>query len=126
MQLVQVPALVVAALLLLAALSTCGPDDVGPESRMVGGRCTVDGDCVKHCVRGTRFPGGYCTVSCLTDHDCPGGAICAGALDGITDGICLATCQIAADCGGYGAGYQCDRQTSQSGGSGALACIGTN
>ena len=122
MRLVHVSPLAVAAFLLAATLS-CGSDDVGPQSHMVGGRCTVDNDCIKRCVTGMQFPGGYCTVSCLTDHDCPGGATCAGALNGIAGGICLATCQVAADCNGYGAGYQCNRQTSQAGGLGALACV---
>lgn len=83
----------------------------------------VDNDCVKRCVTGTLFPGGYCTVSCATDHDCPGGATCA-AVNGITGGICLATCQVTTDCNGFGVGYQCNPQNSQAGGAGALACVG--
>jgi hypothetical protein len=111
-----------ASLTFLAVTPGCGSDDVGPQSHLVGGRCTIDGDCVKRCVTAPQFPGGYCTVSCATDHDCPGGAICAGNLTGITGGICLATCRVPADCNAYGAGYQCNRQDSQSGGLGALAC----
>jgi serine protease len=109
--------------LTIGALLGCGADDVGPQSHMVGGRCTVDNDCIKRCVTGTHFPGGYCTVSCTTDRDCPGGATC-GAISGLAGGICLAVCQIPADCNGYGAGYQCNRQTNQGGGMAALACVG--
>ena len=115
--------LILVLVLLVVGPFACGVDDVGPQGHMVGGRCAVDNDCVKRCVTGTSFPGGYCTVSCATDNDCPGGATCA-AVSGITGGICLATCRVPADCNGYGAGYQCNRQTSQAGGAGALACVG--
>jgi len=104
-----------------AAPVGCGTDDVGPESKMVGGRCTTDGDCVQRClVDAAAFPGGYCTVSCTSNRDCPAGSACVAR----ERGICLATCTVAADCEDYGAGYACARQTSQSTGNGPLACIG--
>jgi hypothetical protein len=106
---------------LVGAPAGCGTDDVGPESQMVGGRCTTDHDCVRRClVDPTAFPGGYCTVSCTSNGDCPAGSACV-AREG---GICLATCKAAADCADYGAGYTCAPQTSQSAGGDPRACIG--
>jgi hypothetical protein len=99
----------------------CGQDDVGPQSRMIGGRCTTDSDCVSRCLTdATTFPGGYCTVPCASNGDCPARSTCV-AREG---GICMATCQVTRDCSDYGAGYKCARQTSQGAGSDPLACIG--
>ena len=112
------------ALLVLAVAtilpSGCGVDDVGPMSRLVGGRCVTDNDCIKHCITGTQFPDGYCTVSCAANSDCPGASACVAS----NGGICLATCQVAADCTDYGPGYRCSRQTSQTPGAEPLACAG--
>jgi serine protease len=111
-------------LLVLASTATlhaaCSSDDVGPQSRMVGGRCVTDNDCVKRCITGTEFPGGYCTVTCAASSDCPGGSACVAS----NGGICLATCQVPSDCDDYGPDYQCNRQTSQTPGAGPLACAG--
>ncbi|MBC8132483.1 MAG: hypothetical protein H7X95_05830 [Deltaproteobacteria bacterium] len=112
---------------LIAAAEGCGTDDVGPQGKMVGGRCTTDNDCVNRCLTGTSFPGGYCTVSCATDSDCPGGAACVAT----NGGACLATCRGSADCAGFGREYKCSRSTRQSGiaetagigaGAGTLTC----
>jgi len=120
----RIPCLLALAIALgLAAAPGCGNDDVGPTGHKVGGRCTNDGDCVKRCLTGSEFPGGYCTEVCATDHDCPGGSVCVA--DKSNGGICLVTCKVPSDCDAFGAGYQCNRQTSQSGGEGALACLGT-
>jgi hypothetical protein len=106
---------------LCAAPVACGTDDVGPESRMVGGRCTTNNDCVTRClVDATDYPGGYCTVGCTTNGDCPAGSACV-AREG---GVCMATCRVSADCEDYGAGYQCTAQTSQSSGGAPLTCLG--
>ena len=117
--------IVVAAVLALVALGVaapgCGSGDVGPSSHKVGGRCGSDGDCDKRCVTGIQFPGGYCTITCTGDKDCPGGSACV--MSSNDEGICLATCQVPTDCAGYGSGYQCNRQPRQSGTMGALVCI---
>jgi hypothetical protein len=105
-------------LLLTAAQSSCGEDDVGPQSHMVGGRCVADSDCINRCVKGTEFPGGYCTVPCTTDNDCPGGSACAAS----NGGVCLATCQTTTDCKDYGTAYQCNRLSRAGGGTGVLVC----
>jgi serine protease len=107
---------------LLLALS-CGSDDVGPSGHSVGARCAADKDCAKRCLVGASFPGGYCTETCATAHDCPGSAACI-ALDGETTGLCVVPCRVANDCNAYGAGYQCTREPRQEGGEGVLVCIG--
>ena len=105
----------------VAVAPACGPDDVGPHSRLVGGRCSVDNDCSKRCITGGNFPEGYCSVTCLNDKDCPGGSVCISQ----NGGICMATCSGApADCDPYGAGFSCNRETRQGGSGGALVCIG--
>jgi len=105
----------------VATVVGCGQDDVGPQSRMIGGRCTNDGDCVRRCfVDAVVFPGGYCSVPCASNDDCPARSSCV-AREG---GICMATCQATKDCGAYGPSYQCARQTSQGAGGDPLACIG--
>lgn len=98
----------------------CGIDDVGATGRMVGGRCVASGDCVQRCLTGSKFPGGYCTVGCGADRDCPGGSACV-ALDG---GVCLATCSTSRQCVPFGSGYGCAAVASQWGSPGALACVG--
>jgi hypothetical protein len=112
----------------LAGVAGCGLDDVGPGSRLVGGRCTVDRDCDQLCISDAPFPGGYCSVHCLMDSDCPSGAACipkAGSA-----GLCLAVCGASTDCVSYGSGYTCRRESTLSGSagsaelSGAQVCIG--
>ncbi len=114
---ILVGASIVAMALSLSAAG-CGVDDVGPRSRMVGGRCTVAGDCVNRCVTGADFPGGYCSVVCANHADCPGGSVCVAA----AGGVCLAACRVPADCHDFGPEYACSQRTSQSGGPGVLAC----
>ena len=104
-----------------AASLGCRTDDVGPDSPLVGGRCTTDKDCVTRCLAdAVAYPGGYCTVGCATNGDCPSGSACV-AREG---GVCMATCLVFADCKEYGAGYQCTAQTSQSPGGTPLTCLG--
>ena len=99
----------------------CNTDDVGPESRLVGGRCATNSDCIHRCVTGAEFPGGYCTVSCTNSNNCPSGSACVAS----NEGICLATCQVVEHCKGYGPDYQCDLLSSQAGGTGSQVCVGS-
>ena len=112
----------VAALLVTAPLSCGSSEDVGPSSPLVGGRCSADKDCSKRCLVGTRFPNGYCSQTCATDKDCIDGTVCIK--NDATTGACMTTCQLPADCNGYGTGYSCNREARQQGGEGALVCVG--
>jgi hypothetical protein len=113
---------------LLASGSGCGLDDVGPGSRLVGGRCTVDRDCDQLCISDAPFPGGYCSVRCRRDFDCPSGSACIPEAG--SGGLCLAVCGTGADCVNYGTPYTCRRQstlsgtTGSDGAPGAQVCIG--
>lgn len=82
----------------------CGPS-VGAHSAVVGGACTGAGDCDKLCQQTSHFPGGMCTRACVSDADCPKGAVC---IDEDAAMICAVACQTAADCVDFGRGYTCD------------------
>jgi len=73
------------------------------SGEVVGDACRGDGDCADRCVQ--DFPGGFCTVSCRDDVDCPRGTVCADA----KGGICLFPCDSDAQCEDVvGSGYECD------------------
>jgi hypothetical protein len=92
-------------LLALQAASGCSDDDdIGPDSRLVGGSCTSDGHCEFICTRDGDFPGGMCTVRCRDDRDCPSGTACVDR-DG---GICAIGCGAHRDCDPFGLDYACD------------------
>lgn len=117
------PAIALVAAAWLAAPSCGSSNDAGPTSHVVGARCAADKDCAKRCLLGSRFPNGYCSQTCMTDKDCPGGAACVK--NDATAGVCMATCQVPADCNGYGTGYECNRVARQAAGEeGALVCTG--
>ena len=115
------PGIAVVAACLMMFVS-CGSNDVGPTGHLVGARCTSDKDCSKRCLLGAGFPGGYCSQTCATEKDCPGGTACVKNDD--VSGACIATCHVPGDCDGYGTGYQCNRLPRQEGGEGALVCTG--
>jgi hypothetical protein len=95
-------------LLMAAAGFACG-DKVGPNSGLVGGRCIVDGDCQGRCLRGGDFPGGYCSVPCGTDRDCPEATACIDK----EGGVCLLQCRDRADCVDLGPDYTCAGKSSK-------------
>lgn len=96
----------------------CG-GGVGPGGALVGGTCNSDRECARRCITGDdNYPGGYCTVSCNNDNDCPGGTVC------IVDngGMCAVTCRVNADCAGFGRGFLCDARDRHGAPGGALVC----
>lgn len=110
------------AVLAVALPASCGgPDDVGASGLTVGGRCSADVDCRHRCLTGGDFPGGYCSVSCRDDRDCPEGTIC-GEKDG---GVCLLACTLPADCHALGSDYTCDAKGRKGiPDAKALVCVG--
>lgn len=100
------------------ALAACR-HDVGPNSGLVGGRCVADTDCAHRCARSDRFPGGFCTVSCQSDADCPPDTACIER----EGGVCLVRCAGHADCTIYGP-YECSDQNRKGGPGKNLVCIG--
>jgi hypothetical protein len=105
------------ATLLALALAGCN-DSV--EDNVVGARCTQATDCRFMCeTPSNEFPGGFCTVRCADDTQCPHGTVCM-ATDG---GVCLFPCGNDVDCGFLGAGWLCQNRDRASGGR-RLVCIG--
>jgi hypothetical protein len=103
--------------LLALALASCS-DSV--EDNVVGAQCTQATDCRFMCeMPSNEFPGGFCTVRCADDTQCPHGTVC------MTDagGVCLFPCRNDVDCAFLGAGWLCQNKDRASGGH-ALVCIG--
>lgn len=78
--------------------------DVGNDGASVGGSCEVSVECTPDsvCRTGTRFPGGYCALSCDTNDDCPGGSVCTQE----EGGICMVSCTTDGECRSA-EGYAC-------------------
>ena len=91
--------MVVAALLVAA----CSSSDV---SRELGARCDVAAECDERCLApSTDWPGGFCTITCDNDADCPTEAACID--EGGNDGVCAFICASDPGCVFLGAGYEC-------------------
>jgi len=90
-------------LVVALALAACGHDSIGPD---VGGSCTSNADCTQRCLFSPQdpqnWPGGFCTVACTVDADCPHGAACTKE----GGGVCLQRCATNADCAGLGNGWR--------------------
>jgi hypothetical protein len=97
-------------------LAACGGSDV---SRTLGARCDVLSECEDRCLTGDPFPGGFCSVSCDVESDCPGSAVCVDS----EGGICLFPCTEPTDCDFLGLGWSCAALVSTEGGE-VMACSG--
>lgn len=74
----------------------------------VGSACVLDRQCGVNrlCLKpDTYLPGGYCTVACEEDGDCPDGGVCGRARDG--QQVCLAACDTVSECRSAD-GYLCE------------------
>ena len=88
--------------LILALLGACQDSDV---SRALGARCDLSAECEDRCLEPSlEWPGGFCTLTCDTDADCPRDAAC---VDESTSGVCAFTCTTIDQCTFLGAGYDC-------------------
>jgi hypothetical protein len=100
-------------------LAACGGHDAGDIDEIVGAPCSSDRDCDSRCYLDSGdYPGGFCSMSCQTDNDCPGDTYCM-AKDG---GVCLFACP-AFDCSRLGTGWGCHEKDRQNGGK-QNVCIG--
>ncbi len=100
-------------LLLCPALFGC--EAVGVNGVEVGGSCNQNDDCTERCLKGPKFPGGTCSVSCDEDADCPTGSSCVEP----EGGVCLMTCTLPDDCR---SDYTCKGEKSKGRGGEALVC----
>ena len=104
--------------LVIAAVAGCGGSDV---SRMVGARCTDSADCDDKCLLpGGDWPGGFCTMSCDDDRDCPMDSVCVQD----EGGVCLFTCAVDPDCDFLGTGWSCQARDARPSGDEVRVCRG--
>jgi hypothetical protein len=90
--------------LVIALLSACGTGDSFPDDPsdhepglpdlVIGAACASSLDCMALCVRGDKFPGGFCTIPCLTDADCTIDTVCVKD----AGGVCAFPCASDLDC----------------------------
>lgn len=79
------------------------------ERNVVGGTCSQDADCehgrciIGESVTGVRYPGGYCSGSCMSSEDCGEEAVCSQWFRG-RPGTCYARCENDDGCRD---GYRC-------------------
>ena len=104
------------AIACVLALAACQSSDV---SRALGARCTSNADCDQKCmVPSGDWPGGFCTLVCQHDSDCPDGAHCIDE----AGGVCAFACTGDAECTFLGTGYHCQDAGAQ--GSQVKVCRG--
>jgi hypothetical protein len=95
----------------LLAVAACGHDD-GDIDELVGATCSDDRDCDERCFLGGDFPGGFCSIICDTDNDCPDDTFCMEE----SGGVCMFACP-PFDCDRLGGGWSCRDRSRKSGGS---------
>jgi hypothetical protein len=105
------------ALGLAVLLAACGHDS-GTIDRTIGAACTADTQCEHQCFQGGDFPGGFCSLSCVGDVDCPADSYCADK----AGGVCMYACPTF-DCGRLGGGWGCHNVDDRGGGR-ISVCIG--
>jgi hypothetical protein len=90
------------AMIALLLVAGCSSDH--EVSRELGARCDATSDCDERCLPPDNdYPGGFCTVSCITTNECPGSSSCADR----EGGICLFDCFDDRDCTFLGDGWTC-------------------
>lgn len=106
--------------LALAAIAGCQSSDV---SRELGARCDRNSECDERCLAPSpEWPGGFCTISCDVNADCPSGSAC---VDEGGNGVCAFTCATDAGCVFLNVGYACkERDTHATGGGKVNVCRG--
>lgn len=106
-------------MLITLALVACNSSDV---SRQVGARCDRAAECDETCLGPSGdWPGGFCSISCDTDDDCPDDAAC------IEEGgaaFCAFTCGSDPHCAFLGDGYTCKERDARGVGAKVLVCRG--
>jgi hypothetical protein len=91
-------------------VGACGHGD-GDIDETVGDSCATDRDCDDRCFTGGDFPGGFCSLGCSSDNDCPGDTYCMES----SGGVCMFACP-AFDCSRLGPGWRCDNEKRRNGG----------
>ena len=107
---------VVLIAMLAIACEACESSNV---SRDVGARCDANSQCNVDCLGSDQFPGGFCTVLCDSDADCPNDTRCID----FNGGVCVFGCGSDGDCDFLG-GYTCQPFDSQGQGAKVMVCLG--
>lgn len=103
--------------ILISALGACQSSDV---SRQIGARCDTNADCDVKCLMPGDWPGGFCTILCDSDANCPENTRCIDE----QGGVCAFTCEGDPGCTFLGDGYACKMVDSHGGGTKVNACRG--
>jgi hypothetical protein len=76
------------------------PDAALPDagSLVIGRACTTDDECGGEYRCQLTAPGGYCTLFCAADADCPTGSVCSPVPFSRIPGICMKSCATKAEC----------------------------
>ena len=103
---------------LVIALAACQSSLV---SRELGARCDTSSECDDRCLMpGVDWPGGFCTIRCETDLDCPEQAACLEE----EGGVCAYTCSADLGCTFLGQGYGCKERDARGGAGTRMVCRG--
>jgi len=90
----------------------CGGHDLGDVDDTIGNSCSDDRDCDDVCLGPSGdFPGGFCSLRCIDDGDCPGDTYCVTS----EGGTCLFICPDFR-CSDLGPGWQCEERDHVGGG----------
>jgi len=106
-----------------AALAiVCGCGVSSDVSRELGALCEDRDQCDDRCLTGTRYPDGFCSVTCDDDGDCPDGATCVDR----EGGVCLFTCGDRSECNFLGEDWRCRVQPERGAGEDdeVMVCMG--
>lgn len=107
------------ALIALFVIAGCSSDSA--VSRELGARCESTSDCDERCLPPeVDYPGGFCTLSCLTSSECPSSSSCTDR----EGGVCLFDCSTDRDCTFLGDGWTCKDTNPREEGPKVMVCRG--
>lgn len=80
--------------------STDAQGSGGAGAAIIGRPCATDADCTNGEFRcQLSVPGGYCSMWCATDAECPAGTLCGPyPLSRVSWGMCMNSCSTSKDC----------------------------
>jgi hypothetical protein len=106
--------------LALVGVAACQSSDV---SRQVGARCDHSSECDELCLGPSAdWPGGFCSISCDSDEDCPSDASCVQESN---SAVCAFHCLTDPGCSFLGQGYLCKERDRQGATGKVTVCRGS-
>ncbi len=106
-----------ALVLILASACSRSPGEI---DSYIGDTCVRDSDCDSRCYQDNQdFPGGFCSISCRSDADCPSDTACIDK----AGGVCLFLCTEVDCAAALGPGWHCSDKERVTGGKDNV-CIG--